>query len=145
MNVKNIITKVCNGQYENVDKLLKNEIAKIQEMRLFAKIVAFVKEFAYTMKDHQGKKLFFEFGYEANCFPQYTALFYALDTKPTLTINQRFHIETGRELLSLLEFAKGSASGSLVIDHALEERMLLLILGEELLQKYIETSFEMRY
>lgn len=34
MNVKNIITKVCNGQYENVDKLLKNEIAKIQEMRL---------------------------------------------------------------------------------------------------------------
>lgn len=65
-----------------------------------------------------------------------------MDTKPTLTINQRFHIETGRELLSLLEFAKGSGSGSLVIDHALEERMLLLILGEELLEKYIRTSLK---
>lgn len=145
MNVKNIITKVCNGQYDNVDKLLKNEIAKIQEMRLFAKIVAFVKEFSYEMKDNQGKKIFFEFGYESDCFPQSTTLFYSLDTKPTLSKNKRFQIETGGELLSLLEFAKGSSSGSLVIDHALEERMILLILGEELLEKYLETSFETRY
>lgn len=145
MNVKNIIAKVCDGQYDSVEKSLTNEIAKIQEMRLFSKIVHFVKEFSYEMYNFQGKKLYFEIGYESDCFPQSTTLFYRFDSKPSLSKNHRFQIETGSELLSLLEFSKGSSSGSLVIDYALEEKMIALIVGNDLLEKYMEVYFDSRY
>lgn len=145
MDVKKIIAKVCEGQYDSVEKSLNKEIAKIQEMRLFAKIIGFVKDFSHEMYEHQGKKLYFEIGYESDCFPQATTLFYSLDSKPSFGRNERFQIETGSELISLLEFAKGSGTGSLVIDYALEERMISLILGKDLLEKYMEIDFERRF
>ena len=141
MDVKKIIAKVCNRQYENVEQLLNNEIAKIQEMRLFAKIVHLAEEFSYELKDNMGKTISFEIGYESDRIPQSTTIFYKLDKQS----KHRFQVEDGAELLHLLQFSKGRASGSLLIDHSFKERMIILILGEKLSEKYFETYFEMRF
>ena len=147
---KKLLMQICENEYERVEKNIDSQIKKLNKMKLLSKVVRFANEFPChlagddaffsDLSKHYGKKITFSFGYDTSRLPQTSSVFYTLDGK-----KDSFSIEDGQEFLALLELAdegKLRYSNEMVIDHAFVPRLIMLILGEKIMEQYADASME---
>jgi hypothetical protein len=147
---KKLLMQICENEYERVEKNIDNQIEKLQRMKLLCKVVRFANEFSQHLagddelfsdfSKHYGKKITLSFGYEQKRIPNCSSVFYTLDGK-----KDSFNIEDGEEFLVLLRLAdegKRRYSNEMVIDHAFAPRLIMLILGEKIMEQYADACME---
>ena len=151
---KKLLAKIFEGDHTQVEKTIDSQIEKLKKMKLLSKVVSFADSFEShlateaggdaigDLRKYYGEKITLSFGYETNCYPQTSSVFYTLGDRKS-----SFSIEYGQEFLELLKLADEGNHGfsnEMVIDHAFKERLIGLILGEKIMEKYFETRMEMR-
>ena len=150
---KKLLEKNCNGYHEQVEKNIDNQIENLNKMKILSKVVSFASCFERylatdggendigDLRKHYGKKITLSFGYETNRYPQSSSVFYTLYGRKS-----SFSIEDSPEFLELLRLADEGErrfSNEMVIDHAFAGRLIGLIMGKQIMEKYFETREEM--